>query len=86
MGTLHEERWYFRLAPQEIAYVRSVVESYEGLAQVTSFPGRAEVEWVVPAGQEEEAEALRCALGRELRLVRIPRPEDWPQADGTPRP
>ena len=39
---------FFRLPREQIAYVRFIVESYEGLAQVTSLPGRGEMEWLIP--------------------------------------
>jgi hypothetical protein len=57
--------------------VRFVVEAYDGLAQVTSRPGRAEMEWLVPPGQEREAQRLARALQREAGLTPIPRPQDW---------
>jgi hypothetical protein len=73
------ERRYFRLPLDQIAYVRFVVESYEGLAQVTSLPGRAEMEWVVPVPLTPVAESLARALALEAGLVPIERPEDWPE-------
>jgi len=72
------ERRYFRVPLDQIAYVRFVVESYEGLAQVTSLPGRAEMEWVVPAAFAEVAGSLAHALAEEAGLVPIARPADWP--------
>jgi len=76
MGACHAR--YFRVPLGEIAYVRFIVESYEGLAQVTSLPGRAEMEWIVPEEMIGPAEALAEALSREVALVAIPRPPDWP--------
>lgn len=70
---------FFRLAEADIAYVRFIVESYEGLAQVTSLPGRGEVELVVPAELAPEAMALAAALGEEITLAPIERPADWPE-------
>jgi hypothetical protein len=71
-------RRYYRVSLDQIAYLRFVVESYEGLAQLTSLPGRAEVEWVVPRELADEADALAAALADEITLVPIPRPADWP--------
>jgi hypothetical protein len=58
--------------------VRFTVEAYEGLAQVTSLPGRGEMEWRIPEGLLAAAEALSRALELEAGLVPIPRPPDWP--------
>jgi hypothetical protein len=73
---------FFRADLHHIAYIRFVVESYEGLALITSLPGRCEVEWVIPAGLVDQAEGLARALAEEVTLVSIDRPADWPdQAD-----
>jgi len=73
-----EHYYYYRLPLSQIAYVRFIVESYDGLAQVTSLPGRGEMEWIVPGGMVAVADALARALSDEVGLVAIPRPEDWP--------
>ena len=44
-----------------------------------TLPGRAEVRWTVPPGQEDAAEALAQALRREIGMVPIPPPDDWPE-------
>jgi len=71
-------RRYYRVQLSELAYLRFIVESYEGLAVLTAHPGRGEVQWTVPAGLAGEADALARALGQEMTLVPIPRPVDWP--------
>jgi len=71
-------RLFFRLPKDQIAYVRFTVESYEGLAQVTSLPGRGEMEWRIPAPLLQEARGLARALAEEAGLVPIPQPADWP--------
>jgi hypothetical protein len=71
-------RLYFRIDVREIAFVRFVVESYEGIAVVTSYPRRGEMEWVVPEGCLAEAVRLASALASEVGLVPIERPDDWP--------
>ena len=71
------ERRYFRLPLDQIAYVRFIVESYEGLAQVTSLPGRAEMEWVVPTTLAPLADSLARSLMDEAGLTPIERPDDW---------
>jgi hypothetical protein len=74
-------RRYYRLPKEEIAFIRFIVEAYDGLAQVTSLPGRAEMEWVIPEELIEQAEALAVSLAKEIPLVPIPRPEDWPSTE-----
>ncbi len=69
---------YFRIPKDQIAYVRFVLEAYDGLAQVTSLPGRGEMEWLVPLELINTAEELAQALATEAHLIRISRPKDWP--------
>ena len=78
MNAAASHRRYFRLPVQEIAYVRFVVEAYEGLAVVTSLPGRGEMEWTIPDGLLGAADELARALAGEVGLAPIPRPPDWP--------
>lgn len=71
-------RW-FRVPLGEIAYVRAIVEGYDGLALVRApDPNRGEIEWLVGDGLEAEADALAERLAREAGLVAIARPDDWP--------
>ena len=72
---------YFRVPIEQIAYVRFIVEAYDGLAQVTSLAGRSDMEWRVPEGLLGEAHELARALATEVALVPIPRPPDWPSQD-----
>jgi hypothetical protein len=60
--------WRFRLPKREIGYVRFIVEAYEGLAQVTSEPGRGEMIWIVPLDHEAQARQLASSLGVEAGL------------------
>ncbi|MFH1132046.1 MAG: DUF4911 domain-containing protein [Pseudomonadota bacterium] len=71
-------RRYFRLPKTQIAYVRFITEAYDGLVQVKSLPGRGEIEWIIPESQLEQAEALIRALEKEVGLVDIEKPDDWP--------
>jgi hypothetical protein len=69
---------FFRVPLGEIAYVRAIVDGYDGLAVVRSREaGRGELEWLVAEGREGEADALAERLGREARLCAIERPVDW---------
>jgi hypothetical protein len=73
------QRRYFRLPRAQIAYVRFIVESYEGLAQVTSIPTRGEMAWIVPDSQAALADALAASLAEEIPFIEISRPENWPE-------
>lgn len=62
----------FRVPPEAIAYVRMVVEAYDGLAVVVSPEANVGiVEWWVAPGREAEADALAAALSHEVGLTRI---------------
>jgi hypothetical protein len=70
---------FFRVPLSEIAYVRAIVDGYDGLAVVRSLdPGRGELEWILAEGREAEADALAARLEREAQLRPIERPPDWP--------
>ncbi len=77
---------FFRLPLAEIAYVRSIVEGYDGLAVVRSPDARrGEIELLSCAPEhpdDDELDALITRLGREVRWVEIARPADWDFADG----
>jgi uncharacterized protein DUF4911 len=62
----------FRVPIPAIAYVRMIVEAYEGLAVVVSpRRGVGIVEWWIAPGREAEADALARALAAEVRLQAI---------------
>jgi hypothetical protein len=70
---------FFRVDLPQIAYVRAIVEAYDGLAIVRApDPRRGEIEWLIGDGLEDEAETLRRRLAREAGLIEIERPSDWP--------
>lgn len=74
---------FYRLPLSEIAFVRAVVDGYDGLAVVRSLDrARGEIEWLIAEGREAEAEALAARLSREAGLQEIPRPEDWTDWQG----
>ncbi len=52
----------------QIAYVRFILEAYEGLAVQTSDPGSSEVRWLVPESRLPEALRLLTVLGKEARV------------------
>jgi hypothetical protein len=61
----------FRVPLPAIAYVRMILEAYEGLAVMVSEKGRTVVEWWIAPGREAEAETLARALGEEVALSSI---------------
>jgi hypothetical protein len=69
-------RW-FRVPLEQIAYVRAIVEGYDGVAVVTApDPRRGEIEVAIAPGQEAEAERIIARLVAEASLIEIPTPED----------
>lgn len=69
---------FFRLPVSEIAYVRAIVDSYDGLAVVRSAGrNRGEMEWIIAEGREVEADGVAQRLAIEAGLFPIDRPEDW---------
>jgi hypothetical protein len=70
---------YYRVPVAEIAYVRAVVEGYDGVAVVRALdPNRGELEWLIGEGLEDEAQAIAERLAGEVGLLEIPQPADWP--------
>lgn len=61
----------YRISRDAIGYLRFLLEGYEGLAQLSSVPGRAEVTLQVPTSQRGELEALLASVADELGLSRI---------------
>jgi hypothetical protein len=58
----------YRVPRAAIAYVRMIVEGYDGLAVVASRPGEDVVEWWIAPGREAEADTLAQALAAEVGL------------------
>lgn len=58
----------FRCPIEQIAYVRMILEAYDGLAIMTSQPGDSIIEWWIAPGREHEAEALANALEADAGL------------------
>lgn len=71
---------FYRVPLEQIAYVRAIVEGYDGVAIVVAPDARrGEIEWRIGEGLEAEALAVAERLTREAGLVEIARPRDWPQ-------
>ncbi|MCB9556706.1 MAG: DUF4911 domain-containing protein [Deltaproteobacteria bacterium] len=69
---------YLRIPLTQIAYVRFIIEAYDGLAQMTSYPKRCDVLLLIPVDRLNEAEALIAALAQEVGLQPVDKPADWP--------
>ena len=73
------KRRYFRMDRQDIAYLRFILESYDGLAfqrTLDSAAGLVEVLW--PATRTRDVEVLLTALGKELAWSEVQPPEVIP--------
>jgi len=70
---------FYRVPLEQIAYVRAIVEAYDGVAVIYApDPRRGEIEWRIGEGLEDEAQQIADKLAREAGLVEIARPPDWP--------
>ncbi len=66
---------HYRIAPADIAWLRFVLESYDGLAFVRSLDGRAGlVEVAYPPTRRDDAEALLAELQRTAAMEAIAPP------------
>ena len=69
---------FYRVPLEQIAYVRAIVEGYDGVAIIYSPDARrGEIEWIIGEGLEDEARLIAQKLVREAGLVEIGRPPDW---------
>lgn len=78
-SNLHKR--HFLLPRDQIAYLRFILESYDGLAFVRTLDGRRGlVEIAYPPSRRRDTEALLAALAREigLRPVSLPPEEIYP--------
>ena len=71
-------RRFFRVPLPEIAYVRAILEGYDGIAQLyAADPDRGEIEIAIGDGFEDEAAGVLAKLTRDASLVEIDRPDGW---------
>jgi len=60
---------YFRVRREDIAYLKSILESYEGMAVLrTTDPDEAVVELMVAPGWEKDAEEVIDGLKKEIPI------------------
>ncbi len=67
---------YLRLHRKDIAYLKFIIESYEGIAVVrTRDPSEAVVELMVAPGWEEDVHQVVEGLGKEIPIEWLADPE-----------
>jgi hypothetical protein len=67
--------WYFRIRRRDIAYLKFILESYEGLGVLRTIdPREGIVEVMVPPGLEKDMEMVLEGLGNEIPIERIELP------------
>ncbi len=63
---------FLRVPRKEIAYLKFIIESYEGMAVIrTKDPCQAIVELMIAPGWEKEVEALLEDLQKEIPMERV---------------
>ena len=68
-------QWYFRIPSRDIAYMKFILESYEGLGVLRTIdPRNGIVELMVPPGLEKDLEMVLDGLGEEIPMERIEYP------------
>jgi len=66
---LETTKWMFKVEREEIHYLRTTIESYDGMAVVrTVEPGEATIELLVAPGCEELMSELLAALRAEEQI------------------
>jgi hypothetical protein len=70
-------RRYFRLQRRDLAYLTFILESYEGIASMSTID-RQETLVVIsaPPGMEQTLDGLLTALSEELELTEVGPPEE----------
>ena len=69
-------QWYFRIRRKDIAYLKFILESYEGLGVLRTIDPRGGiVEVMVPPGMEKDMEMVLEGLGDEIPMERIEYPQ-----------
>ncbi len=69
-------QWHFKINSRDIAYMKFVLESYEGLGVLRTIdPKNGIVEVMVPPGLERDMEMVLEGLGEEIPLERIEFPQ-----------
>ena len=68
---------YFQVSPEDMAYVKFIVESYEGLAVLRTLNANQGImEWMIPPDLLTEAEKLIESLRGEVTILSLPPPRN----------
>ncbi len=68
---------FFEIRPEDIAYVKFIFESYEGVGIIrTVDQKKAIIDLMVVDDFQEIARSIRASLNHEVPLREIPRPPD----------
>ncbi len=66
---------YFRVRRCDMAYLKFIVESYGGLAALSTVDSKEGLmEWMIPPDRLEEAEQLIDSLREEVAMEPVPPP------------
>ncbi len=69
-------QWYFKINREDIAYMKFILESYEGLGVLRTIdPQNGIVEVMVPPGLEQDMEMVLEGLRDEISIERIEYPQ-----------
>ena len=64
---------YFRVRRQDIAYLKFIIESYEGMAVIRTKDAReAVVELMIAPGWEKDIEEILEGLSKEIGMEALP--------------
>jgi hypothetical protein len=67
---------HYRVPLSHIAYVRAIVESYDGVATVSSTEaGSGALVWSIPESLLADAQALAAALAIEVGMMEVEAPQ-----------
>jgi hypothetical protein len=69
--------FYFEIRPEDIAYVKFVIESYEGVGLIRTIDRKkAVIVVLIVEDLLDDGRALLASLQREIVATEIPRPAD----------
>lgn len=67
---------YYRVPRSQIAYLRFILESYDGLAFMSTLDNReARIEISYPPSRQADAEGLLVALAGEVEMTEVSAPD-----------
>ncbi len=72
------QRRCYQISPRDIAYLKFILESYDGLCFLRALASRlgiVEIAW--PPSRSAAVAALLAALAEEIKLAPVPQPDDY---------